>query len=237
MRREFIALLKELNRKFYNDFAGAFSASRSASEPGLERILQQVHSGDRVLDLGCGQGRLAFLLSKDCTYVGMDFSVEMLAMAQQQADAANVEARFVVGDLLATEWPVIGEMYDWIILRAVLHHIPGLENRQAILCNARRLLTPNGKIVMANWQFLEIERLRRRVLDWATLDLSATDVEPGDYLLDWQRDGYGLRYVHLVDEAETRALAQAANLHITSLFRADGRQNNLTLYTVLSRSN
>jgi len=237
MRSEVIALLKELNRQFYDDFAEVFSASRSSSEPGLEKILRQVHSGDRVLDLGCGQGRLVPLLPGDCTYVGMDFSVKMLAVAQQQADAANVEAHFVVGDLLATDWPVAGETYDWIILRAVLHHVPGLENRQAILRAASHLLAPNGKIVMANWQFLDIERLRRRVLDWATLDLSASDVEPGDYLLDWQRDGYGLRYVHLVDEDETCALAEVANLHITSLFRADGHRNNLTLYTVLSRSN
>lgn len=236
MREEVVDLLNNLNRKFYDTFAGAFASSRGDTEPGLMRILAGVQPGDRILDLGCGHGRVASMLPAGCSYVGMDFSAEMLVVAQvgSTTQASDVQVRFVDGNLLADEWPAqIDGTYDWIVLRAVLHHIPGEENRVAIIRHAVKLLAPGGHLLIANWQFLEIERLRRRLLPWDTIGLSANDVESGDYLLDWQRAGYGLRYVHLVDEDETRALASQTGLCLDTIFRADGHNNNLTLYAVL----
>ncbi|MBN1873784.1 MAG: class I SAM-dependent methyltransferase [Anaerolineae bacterium] len=242
MHREVIATLTTVNQKFYDAFARAFVRSRGRSEPGLERVIVQVEPKDRFLDLGCGQGRVAILLPTTCTYVGIDYSEEMLAQARQLVTATteHANATFVIGDLLNPQWHTKAEWhkakFDWILLRAVLHHIPGWENRLRILEQATQILAPGGRIVMANWQFLEIERLRRRLLPWNTLSLTEKDVEPGDYLLDWQREGQGVRYVHLVDEFETLELAQAARLDLESLYRADGHQNNLTLYAVLSKS-
>ncbi len=264
MRTEVMVQLKDLNRQFYDEFAGVFADSRGRTEPGLERILAQVQPGARVLDLGCGQGRMAALLPRGCTYVGVDFSAEMLALARQsveEMDGHPIEAHFVLADLLDPAWPAqvkkgnltpsvplstksVGRgeshhpdagLYDWILLRAVLHHVPGYSNRVAILSQAATLLAPGGRLAMANWQFLNIPRLRRRILPWDTIGLTPEDVEDNDYLLDWRREGRGLRYVHLVDEAETRALAQDAGLQIQTLFRADGHTNDLTLYAIMTR--
>ncbi len=233
MREEIVALLTDLNRKFYDGFAETFATSRGKSEPGLERILQDIQPGSHVLDLGCGQGRVASLLPGGCTYVGLDFSHEMLRQARQRTPA-DVDAQFVLADLLEETWPTLvsGE-FTWIVLRAVLHHIPGRENRQKLVNQAAGLLTPTGRLVLANWQFMEVPRLRQRLLDWNAVNLISEDVESGDYLLDWRRDGYGLRYVHWVDEAETLKLAADAHLQVDMLFRADGHQNNLTLYAIL----
>jgi SAM-dependent methyltransferase len=261
MRADVIAQLKELNRQFYNEFAEVFAQSRGRTEPGLARILAQVKPGARVLDLGCGHGRMAALLPRGCTYVGVDFSAEMLALARQSVEEADdhpIEAHFVLADLLDPAWaaqvkksnltpsiplstknvwrggspnPDVG-LYDWILLRAVLHHVPGYGNRVAILAQAATLLAPGGRLATANWQFLNIPRLRRRILPWDTIGLTPEDVEANDYLLDWRREGHGLRYVHLVDEAETRSLAQDAGVSIQSLYRADGHTNDLTLYAI-----
>ncbi|HOT90512.1 MAG TPA: class I SAM-dependent methyltransferase [Anaerolineae bacterium] len=232
MREEVVHLLNDLNRKFYADLAAAFAASRGETEPGLERILAQVNPGAWVLDLGCGQGRVAAMLPADCHYVGMDFSTEMLAQFEPKGTSATV--RFVVGDLLDSEWPIlVAGVYDWIIMRAVLQHIAGIAQRREVLKRAAGLLAPSGRLLLANWQFLDVERLQRRLLPWTVIGLTEADVEPGDYLLDWQREGYGIRYVHLVDEAETLHLAAHAGLQVETLFRADGHHNNLTLYAVL----
>jgi SAM-dependent methyltransferase len=235
MRDEIVVRLTELNRKFYDGFAETFAASRGKSEPGLARVLQDIQPGSRVLDLGCGQGRVAALLPTGCVYVGLDFSSEMLCQARQHTPA-GIEAQFVMGDLLNESWTAsVGGEFAWIVLRAVLHHIPGRENRQKLLNQAACLLSPTGRLVLANWQFMEVPRLRQRLLDWSTVNLTDDDLEPGDYLLDWRRDGYGLRYVHWVDEVETLALTAAAGLQVEALFRADGHQNNLTLYAILRR--
>jgi len=243
--------LLQLNREFYDTFAEAFRDSRAPTEPGLERILQRVCPGARVLDLGCGPGRLASLLPAGCSYTGVDYSAELLRAAVEfhsaESDSAAgasvgeapVDIRFVQADLVSDPWSELvrpdpgGDGYDWVILRAVLHHIPGFERRCSVVQRATRVLGPQGMVVIANWQFLRIERLRRRLLSWDQICLQERDVDPGDYLLDWQRNGYGIRYVHLVDEAETHQLADHAGLQIDDLFFADGHTNDLTLYAIL----
>ena len=227
--------LRDLNQKFYATFAGEFANSRGRTEPGFERVLAQVAPGSQVLDLGCGHGRVAFLLPAGCSYTGVDFSTEMLA--QVKAGGQERDMRFVAADLLSEDWPAdVGGPYNWITIRAVFQHIPGYAARTRILRQATTLLAPGGRIVLANWQFLAAKRLHRRIQAWSEVGLSETEVENGDYLLDWQRGGRGWRYVHLVDEVETKRLAADAGLTIREMFRADGRENNLTLYAVLSRS-
>ena len=236
MRNEIITRLRNLNRDFYDEFAAHFADSRGRTEPGLERILRHITPGDRVLDLGCGHGRIAALLPPDCTYVGLDFSAEILALADPEV-ADGVETRFARVDLMDPDWVETHQgPFDWIIARAVFHHLPGYATRARVLRQATSHLTSGGRIVLANWQFLAAKRLHRRIQDWSELGLSADDVEPGDYLLDWRRGGRGFRYVHLVDKAETRRLAQDAGLAIEEMYRADGRENNLTLYAVLKKT-
>ena len=238
MEAQTVNVLRELNRVFYDSFAQSFEASRARTEPGLMRILPQISAGSRVLDLGCGHGRLATLLPPRCAYIGVDNSETMLDLAREQVHHRDPEPEvdFVALDLLTASWPAhIPGRFDWIIMRAVLHHIPGYANRCRLLGKAIDLLKPSGSILVANWQFLEISRLQRRVLPWSEIGLKPTDIEPGDYLLDWQRDGYGRRYVHLVDALETHALARTGGFEILDRFRADGHTNNLTLYAILKR--
>lgn len=234
--------LRELNRRFYDEFAGSFADSRAATEPGVERILSHVEPGNSFLDLGCGNGRVALQLPRGCRYVGVDFSAEILALAKAHVTVSQDEvptlkaSHFIAADLMNDPWPElvaeISPRYDWILLRAVLHHVPGFEHRREIVAQAASLLAPEGRLALANWQFTAIPRLQKRFLPWETIGLQKEDVEPGDYLLDWKRDGYGLRYVHLIDEDETRRLAEAAGLYIEEVFRADGHSNDLTLYAV-----
>ncbi len=229
MREEVVQRLNALNRRFYEAVALPFAASRGATEPGLVRLLPSVRG--RVGDLGCGQGRLARLLPPGCRYTGMDFSPALLKLARAGAPPS---ARFVEGDLLCFPWPAPFERqrFDWLFLRAVLHHIPGAANRAAVVRHAAARLAPGGRLVLANWQFLRSPRLRRRLQPWSRIGLSAAEVEPGDYLLDWRREVEALRYVHLVDEAETLALLEEAGLTVEQLYLEDGHTRDLTLYAV-----
>ncbi|MDF1514641.1 MAG: hypothetical protein P1S60_12600, partial [Anaerolineae bacterium] len=71
--------------------------------------------------------------------------------------------------------------------------------------------------------------------NWQVIGLETSDLEANDYLLDWQRDGYALRYVHFIDESETQNLASDGELILKESFLADGHTNNLTLYARLTR--
>lgn len=237
VRRQLLAL----NRTFYNRFAASFAATRFGPQPGYQRIIHYFSASCQVLDLGCGNGRFAAFLDQHLervVYVGLDISPRLIELARQRAAGLqHVEARFRVADLAASGWEaeLPARAFDVTVALAVLHHIPGAEHRGALVRTAATLLKRGGYLILSNWRFLHNARMRRKIVPWETVGLSADDVEPGDYLLDWKRDGVGYRYVHQLDEAEVEALATAAGLAVVEQFHADGREGDLSLYSVLRR--
>lgn len=231
MEEYVVQALLALNQAFYARFAEAFVASRARPQQGFHRLIEYLPTPcDRLLDVGCGDGRLGrFLLARQAvnTYVGIDFSDEMLAAAD------TAIGQFLIRDLSqGGSLNGLGE-FEAVACLATLQHIPGRTNRERLLAEMATHLAPGGCLVMSNWQFADSPRQWKKVVDWSTVGLTREDVEPGDYLLSWQRDGRGYRYVCLVGPAETADLAKSAGLTIVDQFRSDGREGNLNLYTIL----
>ena len=71
----------------YDVFAQNFSQSRQAGWPEFELLRPLVHEGERVLDLGCGNGRLRKILTEQgvasSAYFGLDASDELLKIAKE----------------------------------------------------------------------------------------------------------------------------------------------------------
>lgn len=231
------AHLIEINRDFYTRFGGSFSATRHRIQPGVRRVLDRLEGDESILDLGCGNGELARQLAKRRhrgPYLGVDFSLPLINEAEIQQEGFS--ARFMEVDL--TKLPVFSSSlsaahpWSWVTAFAVLHHIPSNDIRLDILRTVRRLLKEGGKFILSNWQFLNSERLRARIQDWSKVGLSAGDVDPNDYLLDWRSGGEGLRYVHHFSEDELSSLAGAAGFLVRETFYSDGEGGNLGLYQI-----
>lgn len=124
------------------------------------------------------------------------------------------------------------EAFGSALAFAVLHHIPGEPSRAAFLAGCRRLLIPGSTVFLSNWQFLRSKKLRDRILPWAEIGLSESDVDPGDFLLDWRQGGRGLRYVHIVDTEERLRLAAQTGFTETECFESDGEGGRLADYAV-----
>ena len=83
-------------------------------------FVAHVRPGDRVLDVGCGKGELAYDLATraGARVTGLDFSRPVLEFARRRFDAQGLE--FVEGDVLVWE---PADDYDVVVLSNVLEHI------------------------------------------------------------------------------------------------------------------
>lgn len=233
-----VEILLELNRRFYQTFAGAFSATRGRAQPGVRRIVAGLRGDESILDLGCGNGTLAGELAaqgKDCVYLGLDASARLLEQARQRAPAGRRVA-YLQADL-AADWDVtvrrvMARPFDLVTAFAVLHHLPGADLRRSLLRHVRALLALTGQFIHSEWQFLRSPRLRGRIVGWEAIGLHADDVDPGDALLDWRAGGRGLRYVHHFTPEELEDLAAQTGFRVRASFLSDGAGGDLSLYQV-----
>ncbi len=225
-----------LNKQFYQTFGREFSSTRQRLQPGVKRVLERLTGNESILDLGCGNGEMARELMRRGhrgPYTGLDFSLSLLEVARHGWEDAP--ATFVRANLTTPQWDkkIIASMsapFDLVTAFATLHHIPGTATRLNILNKIHAFLRPGGQFVHSEWQFLNSDKLRKRILPWEEIGLNEADVDPGDYLLDWRSGGRGLRYVHHFDEAELNALAAAARFRVREAFYSDGENGRLGIY-------
>jgi SAM-dependent methyltransferase len=229
--------LIDLNRKFYTDFGESFSATRGRIQPGVQRVLDSLDGHETILDLGCGNGELARTLARDGhrgAYLGLDFSLPLLADAESVPEGFSAEFReadlvqFSVDSVQSS----VTDRWSLITAFAVLHHIPGEKLRLDILKTIHNLLAEGGRLIHSNWQFLNSPRLRLRVRAWSEIGFTEADVDENDYLLDWRSGGTGFRYVHHFSEAELNELAESSGFKIVDTFYSDGKEGNLGIYQV-----
>ena len=96
--------------------------------------------GDRILDLGCGDGELALrLAARGCTVVGVDRSAAFVAAARRRGVRAQVaDARRLAATGLAAG------SFDGVFSNAVLHWI---REPAPVIAGVRRLLRTGGCFV------------------------------------------------------------------------------------------
>jgi tRNA (uracil-5-)-methyltransferase TRM9 len=239
------AALLALNRDFYDSQAESFASTRDHAWPGWQRVLAVVPERASLLDAGCGNGRFALFLAEsdrsDVHYTGVDESRALLEAARKRTCElpGPGSLRFCQGNLLEYETLPAGS-FDAIVLFGVLHHVPGFEERAALIARLGEHLSPKGHLVATIWRFGSDPRVRGRTVPWqdSGLDVDPTSLEPGDELLRWGNSQDVFRYCHFVDDDEVDRLlerSQSAGLEVADRFRSDGRSGTLNEYVIWSR--
>ncbi len=128
-----------------------------------------VKKGDRVLDAGCGTGRLIPFIKKaagcEGQIVEMDFAQKMLRLAKEKHSTPNIN--FVQSD--AQQVPFREKSFDVVICFALLPHIP---NKQRALKEFKTILKPKGSLFIAHTMSREeLNSFHKKVKGPVTQDL------------------------------------------------------------------
>lgn len=111
------------------------------------------HSGESVLDIGCGGGTTALELARsvgpDGMVVGIDLSAAILAFAQRAAKGCE-RVQFIQAD--AQAFPFEPASFDAAFSRFGVMFFP---DPTAAFINIRRSLRPNGRLAFVCWRALE----------------------------------------------------------------------------------
>lgn len=128
-------------------YAEAFPDTRAESPLDLAMLdaftaLVRATGGRRVLDAGCGTGRLSrHLADAECAVDGLDLSPGMLAIARRdQPDLACA-----IGSL--TQLPFRDDAFDGVLLWYSLIHLPP-EALPRALAETARVLRPGGAVLV-----------------------------------------------------------------------------------------
>jgi len=127
--------------------------SRRLAEPFLDFV--GVADGERVLDVGCGTGRLAFALLQRCRVqqlLGIDTAAAYVAHAARHN--SDPRAAFEVGDACAL--PCADRSFDRVLSLLVLHFVPQpqqavAEMKRVARPGARRWARACGTRAAAGW--------------------------------------------------------------------------------------
>ena len=101
----------------------------------------------RILDIGCGIGRIANPLSKSGMYVtGVDFSAEMIAIAKLNASRIDCPARYEIGSML--NLPFESASFDRVYCFRAFTHLLTRDDQLQALREMHRVLEIGGRALI-----------------------------------------------------------------------------------------
>ncbi len=157
------------------------------------------NASGNVLDLGSGSGRHLTRIKEGKMWL-VDFSKEMLKLAEEKAQKKKIPAEFVQADL--SDLPFQDNYFDYGICISALHCVQGSENRKKTVKEFYRVMKPSGKVYVGVWN----EKSKRFV--------RKTKKGKKEHLIGWTDKGD--RYYYLFSEEEIHELFRNAGFEIIS---------------------
>lgn len=203
MDKEYAQYLLTKVRKDYNLISGDFSRTRKYPWPEIRFLFDDVKEGDKVLDLGCGNGRFSEFL-KGTDYTGVDNSSGLI----EEAKKKYPQLKFVKADAL--NLPFSDNSFDFVFSIALLHHIPSKELRIKFLKEVKRVL--KGKLIITVWKF-HMRKEKHLLLKYTILKiLGKNKLDFKDILEPWGKKTQ--RYYHWFSKRELVKLAEEAGFKV-----------------------
>ena len=198
----------ENQEKVWDNIAQEWDKFKTIPSQETISFLEQTHGN--VLDLGSGSGRHLMKINNGKMYL-VDFSQEMLDLAEEKAKKQNISAEFIKSDL--TKLPFKDNFFDFAICISSLHCIKGEENRKKTVQELYRVLKPKARAEIGVWN-KNSKRFQK---------------SSKEKLVKWRNKGE--RYYYLYEEKEIH------NLFISIGFKIISTNNsNLMINFIVEKS-
>ncbi|MFA6973775.1 MAG: class I SAM-dependent methyltransferase [Parcubacteria group bacterium] len=194
----------------YDLVADKFSQTRKHFWRGLEFIKDYVQAGDRVLDFGCGNGRLLELfVDKKIEYVGVDVSQKLLDLAKNRYNSESATFLKIVPGQITLPFP--DNYFNAVYSIAVFHHLP-TAHAARMAQELQRVTKSGGHVVVTVWNLWQRKYLKNILQNWRAKLLGKSDLDWNDCFISF-KDNQGEifpRYHHAFTRGELRKLFSAA---------------------------
>jgi demethylmenaquinone methyltransferase/2-methoxy-6-polyprenyl-1,4-benzoquinol methylase/phosphoethanolamine N-methyltransferase len=138
--------------RLYDIASTVLSFGRAAGQRRKVLELAGLAPGERLLDVGCGPGRLAIQAAGTVgpagEACGVDPSPGMVALARRNAVRAGMRVRFDVGVIEALPYP--DDHFDVVLSVLMMHHLPD-DLKPRGLREVRRVLKPGGRLLVVDF--------------------------------------------------------------------------------------
>lgn len=186
-------------------------------------LLERLQRPGRLVDLGCGSGRLLLPFAArgfDC--LGVDLSLPMLEVARDKARQAGAPLDLVQANMVELDCLADRSVDYCICMFSSLGMIRGSENRRAVLRHARRIVKPGGVFVAHvhnRWYNLYDPQGRWWLVASALRHWLPGELEPGDKVFEYRR--IPNMFLHTFTRSEFTGGLASAGFRIRELISLD----------------
>lgn len=227
--------LLKIVEKNYDEIADDYHEKRKKKMSSnlwgeLIGLTKDIKDDAKILDVGCGNGRLLELFqNKKIKYLGVDKNEKLISHARE----LHPDNEFAVANLLELG-QVAEHNFDYVFSVAVLHHIPGRDLQVNALKQLKNKIQPDGRIIITVWNMWCQKKFRKLIIRFFFLRLFGKNkMDFGDILFDWknsQGERVSQRYYHAFTHFELWRLGRKAGLKIEKI-----KKDKYNYYLVLKK--
>ena len=230
MDQKLASKLLEKTKKDYDLTVNDYTRSRSFIPEDIISLTDYAVSGDRILDSGCASGRLyETFVQKKVDYFGADLSGKMI----ERAIANHPAGRFQAAD--SRFLPFTENYFDKVYSISVIHNIPSEKFRQEYLRELKRVLKPDGLLILRVWDFWKRKAMPRLFFQALAKKIFGKEgADLFDVFVPWKNSAGQTateRYFHCFTKRELKKTIKKAGFKIEKIWRA-GQDPRTNIYLI-----